>query len=108
MITPEEKELIIQEALERILKVLPETIGNLMKAQSMYQKLTETFYKENSDLKGHTDIVREVVAKVEGENPTKEYDEILKLALPKIRDMVKVKTDLSMNTPDKSPNNGAL
>jgi len=108
MITPEEKELIIQETLERILKVLPETIGNLMKAQAMYQKLTETFYKENSDLKGHTDIVREVVAKIEGENPTKEYDEILKLAIPKIRDMVKVKIDLSMGTPDKSPNNGAL
>ena len=108
MITPEEKELIIQEALERILKVLPESIGNLMKAQAMYQKLTETFYKENSDLKSHTDIVREVVAKVEGENPTKEYDEILKLALPRIRDIIKIKTDLSMTTPDKSPNNGAI
>ena len=73
MITPEEKEQIIQEALERILKVLPETIGNLMKAQSMYKQLTENFYKENPELKGHSDIVREVVAKVEGSNPMADY-----------------------------------
>ena len=104
MITPEEREEIIQEALERILKALPETIGNLMKAQSMYQQLTKTFYDENPDLKGHSDIVREVVAKVESENPVAEYSEILKRALPKIKDQVKIKTSLSMNT----PNNGAL
>lgn len=104
MITPEEKEEIIQEALERILKALPETIGNLMKAQSMYKQLTENFYKENPELKGHSDIVREVVAKVEGENPMGDYSDILKNALPKIKDQLKIKKSISMDTPD----NGAL
>lgn len=108
MITPEEIEEIIQEALERILRALPETIGNLMKAQSMYQQLTKTFYDENPDLKGHSDIVREVVAKVEGDNLTMGYGDILKLALPAIKDQLKIKADLSMKVPSKSPDNGAL
>ena len=104
MITPEEREEIIQESLERILRALPETIGNLMKAQSMYKQLTENFYKENSELKEHSDIVREVVAKVEGENPMADYSTILKDALPKIKDQLKMKKSLSMDT----PSNGAL
>lgn len=104
MITPEEKEQIIQEALERILKIIPETIGNMMKAQSMYKQLTENFYKDNSELKGHSDIVREVVAKVESENPMEDYSDILKKALPKIKDQLNIKKTLSMDT----PNNGAL
>lgn len=104
MITPEEKEEVIQEALERILKALPETIGNLMKAQSMYKQLTENFYKENSELKEHSDIVREVVAKIESENPMADYSDILKNALPKIKDQLKMKKSLSMDT----PSNGAL
>ena len=108
MITPEEREGIIQESLERILKVLPETIGNLMKAQSMYQQLTKTFYEENPELKGHSDIIREVVAKVEGANPTMDYGDILKLSLPTIKDQLKIKTDLSMKVPSNSPDNGAL
>ena len=108
MITPEEREEIIQEALERILRVLPETIGNLMKSQALYQKLTESFYKDNPEFKKHTDIVREVIAKVESSNPTKDYENILKEAIPKIRDMIKTKDSLSMSTPDKVSNNGAL
>ena len=104
MVTPEEKEQIIQEALERILRALPETIGNLMKAQSMYKQLTEGFYKENPELKDHSDVVREVVAKVEGENPMADYSDILKNALPKIKDQLKMKNSLSMDT----PSNGAL
>lgn len=104
MITSEERESIIQEALERILKVLPETIGNLMKAQSMYQQLTKTFYEENPSFKAHTDIVREVVAKVESDSPMAKYEDILKDALPKIKDQIRVKSGLSMDT----PSNGAI
>lgn len=104
MITPEEREEIVQEALERILKALPETIGNLMKAQSMYKQLTEAFYKDNPELKGHSEIVKEVVAKVESANPMADYDNILKEALPKIKDQLKMKKTLSMDT----PSNGAL
>ena len=104
MITSDERENIIQETLERILKILPETIGNLMKAQSMYQQLTKSFYASNPELKDHTDIVREVVAKVESSNPVASYEDVLRNALPKIKDQIKLKGKLSMDT----PSNGAI
>ena len=41
MVTPEERESIINEAMERILRAIPETIGNMMTAQAMYADLNK-------------------------------------------------------------------
>jgi len=108
----EEREEIIQQALEAMLRMLPEVVGNLMKANSMYSKLTSKFYKDNPYLANHTDIVKETVAEVEGQNPTKTYDEILQLALPKIKSHLVSKGTVNMDLVDKSSlcmsMNGAL
>lgn len=99
-----EREQLIQEVIERVFKILPETLGNLMKAHAIYQELTSGFYKDNPELVEHSGIVREVVNKIEGEDPTRDYSEILKLALPKIKDQISLKQKVTMNTPSNSPN----
>jgi len=94
--TPEERESIVNEAVERALRVLPEVVGNLMKANAIYSKLNKDFYAQNPDLKEHREIVKEVVARTEGQDPTKKYEDILKDSLPKIREQIRQKSGLSM------------
>lgn len=100
MITKEERESIICEALERMLRAVPETIGNMMKSQAIYADLNKKFYADNPDLLEHRDIVQQVIFKLEGQNTLASYDEIIKKALPEIRDQVRIKSTLS-NDPVK-------
>ena len=105
----EDRESLVQEVIGRMLKILPEVVGNLMATHALNSKLTQEFYKSNSDLKGHEDVIREVVSKVEMSTPLASYDNILKEALPEIRRQVKLKEGLSMDTPKIQPSiNGAL
>lgn len=101
MIEKDERESIINEAIERILRYLPEAVGNLMASNAMYTKLTTDFYKDHSEFKNHKEIVKEVVGKIEGQNPTKDYKDILKEAIPVIRDQIKLKSGVSMGRVDK-------
>lgn len=96
-----EKEEFIQEVLERVFRILPETIGNLMKSHALYQKLTEDFYKDHQEFKSHTDIVREVVGKLEGANPTGDYADILKEAIPEIKRQINLKGGVNTKIPTK-------
>ena len=105
----DDKEVLVQEVLERMLKILPEVVGNLMATHALNSKLTQEFYKSNPDLKGHEDVIREVVSKVEMASPLASYDSILKDALPEIRQQIKLKGRVSMDTPKTQPSiNGAL
>lgn len=110
MITPEERESIINEAMERILKIIPETIGNMMVANASYQKLTKDFYEKYPEFTGHRDIVREVVNKVEGANPTKDFEDILKQSVPEIKKQLTLVEKLDSKIPrDSDLNlNGAI
>jgi len=96
MITKDEREDIINAAMERILRVLPETIGNMMTAQAMYSKLNKDFYGDNPELINHREIVTKVVQTIEGQDPLKSYEDILKDALPKIKDQIGMKSGLNM------------
>ena len=105
----DDKEVLVQEVLERMLKILPEVVGNLMATHALNSKLTQEFYKSNPDLKGHEDVIREVVSKIEMAAPLAPYDTILKDALPEIRQQIKLKGRVSMDTPKTQPSiNGAL
>ena len=105
----DDREMLVQEVMERMLKILPEVVGNLMATHALNSKLTQEFYKSNPDLKGHEDVIREVVSKVEMASPLASYDSILKDALPEIRQQIKLKGRVSMDTPKTQPSiNGAL
>lgn len=104
-----EREALVQDVIERLFKVLPSVIGNLMTTQAINSKLITDFYEANKDLAKHKDIVREVMFKVEGQNPMLPYGEIIKQALPLIKEQVQLKSNLSMKIPANAPStNGAL
>ena len=107
----EDREKLIQEIIERMLRILPEVVGNLMTAHATNAKLSEEFYKSYPEFKSHRDIVRESVAKIDLENPTMGYEDILKKAIPSIREGIKAKGSVSMQRPTEKPSldlNGEL
>ena len=107
----EDREKLIQEIIERMLKILPEVVGNLMTAHATNARLSEEFYKSHPEFKSHTDIVRESIARVDLENPSLGYEDILKKAIPSIREGIKAKEGVSMNRPSERPSldlNGEL
>lgn len=105
----DDKDTLVQEVMERLLKILPEVIGNLMAIHALNSKLIQEFYKTNPDLKGHEDIIREVVSKVELSIPLASYEDILKKALPEIKDQIALKNKVNMDIPKIKPSiNGAL
>jgi len=101
MIDSEERESIINEAVERMFKVLPETIGNLMKSQATYAKLNREFYSANPEFLEYKMIAAQVIAKVEGQDPLKPYEDILKQAKPEIVRQIKLAKELGVKDPAK-------
>ncbi len=96
-------EEIVQKVIERMLKILPEVVGNLMSSHALNFKLSEDFYKTNPDFKNHRDLVRESIAKIDLENPTLGYEEILKKAIPVINAGIKDKMSVTMERPSERP-----
>lgn len=96
MITPEERESIIKEAAERALLALPETVGNLMKSQAALHKLNTKFYAEHPEFKDRKDVVSSVLEMVEGKNPLDSYEDMLKKAVPEIRNRLNIASTLNM------------
>lgn len=89
MITEEERQSIINEAVEKALLVLPEVVGSLMMSQARNQKLIKEFYTKYPDLVSNEHIVAATVEKVEGDNPGMKYEEILAKSVPLIRSRLK-------------------
>lgn len=97
----QDREELVQEIIERLLKILPEVIGNLMTAHASNAKLTTEFYSKNLEFKAHKDVVREVVAKIDLDNPTLPYSKVLELARPEIQRQLGLKAHLD-NLPSKN------
>ncbi len=113
MLTPEERQEIIAEIIEeltrrfeRLLPIwtekvylgLPELVGNLMTHHAALLDLNKTFYAANKDFAAHKPIVQSVVEQLEGKNPTMEYKDILRDAVPIIRERIAVQAGLDMTT----------
>ena len=98
MITAEERESIVSEAIERALLSIPEVIGNLISSHVSHTKVNKKFYEDYPDLAQTKDIVASVVEVVDSENPGMDYEKLLKKALPKIRERILVTKDLNITT----------
>lgn len=85
MITEEERQSIINEAVERMYLSLPEVIGNLFTSHAALAKINKKFYEDFPEFKDKKDIVASVVESVEGVNPIDDYDRILRNAVSEIR-----------------------
>ena len=87
--TPEERESVINEAVERTLLLIPEVVGNLMQNHSMKVKANKRFFEKYPEFDGHREIVAATVEQVEGDNPGTDFDNLLKMAEPMIRQRIK-------------------
>ena len=103
MITPEEREEIINAAVEKALLLLPETVGNLMADQAVHTKMNREFYEEHPEFRDHKDAVASVVEMVEGNNTLDSYEDILKKAVPEIKQRIKTIDKLDMKNVSPTP-----
>jgi hypothetical protein len=117
MIDQEEKQAIINEAVEQALLRLPEVVGNLITSHISSIKINKQFYDKFPEFKDSKDLVAKVIEKLENDNPGIDYVKLLDLAAPLIKEQIKTIGPLSMKTvlkPNRdmskvfSSNNGEL
>jgi len=104
MITEEERQSIINEAVEKSLLMLPETVGNLIANHIAANKSNSKFYADYPEFKDNKDVVTSVVEQVEGEHPFEDYEKLLIKAVPKIRERIATMGDLNLTEVDSNPN----
>ena len=101
MITDEERQSIINEAVERTLLMLPDVVGNLIMNQVNLIKLNRTFYDRFPEFKDNKETVASVVEYVEGVSPGLKYEDILTKAVPLIRERMKTVGKLDIKSVTK-------
>jgi len=98
MVTPEERQDIINAACEKALLLLPEVVGNLMTHHLALLDLNKTFYANYPEFAKHKLIVQAVVEQLEGTHPTMDYKDLLRDAAPIIQERIAVQAGLDMTT----------
>lgn len=101
MISEEERQEIINAAVEKAILLLPEVVGNLITNQVNLLKLNRTFYEKFPEFSTSKDLVAQVVEKVEGDNPGLDYAKILEQAVPIIKEQMKTIKSLNVTTVSK-------
>lgn len=86
--TSEERQEIIDAAVEKALMLIPEVVGNLMAHHAALYKINKDFYSKYPEFKDHKQTVASVVEMIEGKDPSKEYKDILKEAVEEIRKQI--------------------
>lgn len=98
MITEEERQEIINAAVEKSMLALPEVVGNLILDKISTMKINRNFYSKFPEFRDKKDIVASVIEMVEGENPNVDYEELLKKAVPEIRSRIGTLKSLDIKT----------
>ena len=84
-------------AIEHTMRLLPDTIDYLIKQTMLLRNLSEEFYKNNSDLVNEKGLVKQLLEKVEADNPGMPYDKILDqvshVARTRLKDLEQAKRD---------------
>lgn len=104
MLDDKERESIINEAVEKAILLIPEIVGNLITNQVALSKLNSKFYKDHPEFADNKDIVASVIEMIESKNPTEDYSEVLKKAVPEVKKRIKLlnETDTkNVSRPDR-------
>ena len=104
MIDQEERQEIIDAAVEKALLLIPEVVGNLITNQVIFSKLSEEFYKDHPEFRSVKHIVTSVIEMIEGRDPLAKYEDILKASVPEIRKRIEIEKSLDMKEVPKNPN----
>jgi len=103
MITPEEKQEIIDAAVEKALLLLPEVIGNLIQDHVAMSKINSDFYKQHPEFADHKQAVASVIEAIEGKNPLLDYKDLLNKAIPEIHERIRTVGSLNMTDVSSNP-----
>jgi hypothetical protein len=109
--TPEERESIINEAVERTILMIPEVVGNLMMNHAAKIRANKKFYEKHPEFKEFKEVVASVIEQVEDSDLSKNFEDILTNAIPKIRkriDQVKLLDTKKVEKPDLNFDNGVF
>ncbi len=104
MITEEERNDIINKAVEKAMLVLPEVVGNLITQHVILSKLNSEFYASHPEFKDKKDIVASVIEMMDAENPLIDYKELLEKAVPRIKEKIKTIDSLNVKVVNNEPN----
>ena len=111
MISIEEREEIVNAAVERALLLLPQVMSEIMQEKIALRRLAEQFFTDNPDFQKNKDLVGKTIEDVEGKHPGKSYSDILALARPLIKDRLNAIDSSDFTSTIKPPNqhyNGVL
>jgi hypothetical protein len=118
MLTEEERQSIINEAVEKALLMLPEVIGNLIFSQAGMIKLNREFYNQHPEFAKSRDLTASAIEETANANKSLPYEEILKKSIPLIKSRLKDSSSLDVTKISKpvrdlsklkfSSNNGEL
>lgn len=101
MITEEEKEEIINKAVERTLLKIPEVVGNLITNHAAKIRVNKEFYTKYPEFDKHRELVAAVIERIEGTDPTKDFKEIVDGAVPEIKRRISQLSKLDMKKVEK-------
>lgn len=88
-LTSEQIEEIVTKVIERTLLRMPETIGNLMAHHASIRKMKKEFFDSHEQFKKYPLIVSSVIEEIEAKSNVLDYNELLKLAVPKIEERIR-------------------
>jgi len=103
ILSEEEREGIILEAVERALLALPSTVGSLIVDHMAMSKINSDFYKQHPEFADHKQAVASVIEAVEGKNPLLDYKDLLNKAIPEIHERIRTVGSLNMETVSSNP-----
>lgn len=103
-LTDEEKNEIINLAVEKALLMLPEVVGTMMKQHATMNKLNSKFYSDYPEFVNHKQAVASVLEKVDADHPFMKYEDLLALAVPEIRERIALVTRLDTINATSNPN----
>ena len=94
----------VNKAVEKTLLLIPETVGSLMASHAALHKINSKFYTDYPEFRDRKDVVASVVEMIEGKDPLATYENILKQAVPEIRERLLTMKNLNMENVTSKPN----
>jgi len=108
--TTEERESIINEAVERALLKIPEVVGTLMATYAGKVRDSKEFYDKHPEFNDHRNVVAAVIEDMENKNIGRSIKDLMEEAIPIIRKRIlQTKSlDTKVNQSPKLDFNGVL
>jgi hypothetical protein len=103
MISEDEKEMLINEIVERMLLKIPDIVGNLITVYADKIRMSKEFYAKYPEFSDHRDVVASVIESMDANSKFKPFKEVVEDSVPVIRKRIELLKGIDMKTV-KKPN----